>query len=79
MPLSRLWREISHGHLCSDAWEHTGLVVAGPAHVLPVTAPHVYCIQMPGLVRALEGCPATRGDKNVSRDESATRKGMTPR
>lgn len=48
MPLSRLWREISHGRLCSDAWEHTGLVVADPAHVLPVTAPHVYCIQMPG-------------------------------
>ena len=47
--------------ICSDAWGHTGLVVAASArtardsaavlpvpapHVLPVTAPHAYCIQM---------------------------------
>ena len=42
MPLTRLWREISHGHLCSDAWGDTGLDVADPAHVLPVTAPPYY-------------------------------------
>lgn len=38
MPLTRLWREISHRHP-SDTWGHTGLIVADPAHVLPVTAP----------------------------------------
>jgi len=26
----------------SDAWGHTGLVVADPAHMLPVTAPPYY-------------------------------------